>query len=53
VLAQILRFAEKKDTLELNEDLLKCADKVYMMEHIYHNGSKYYSKIKVLDIPDI
>ncbi|TVZ26652.1 putative protein tyrosine phosphatase [Gillisia sp. Hel_I_86] len=54
-----IKICRKEGTTELTEDLLKWADKVYVMEKKHldqikkHTGSKYYSKIKVLDIPDI
>lgn len=53
------KICRKEGTTELTEDLLEWADKVYVMEkkHFYqiqkHTGSNYYSKINVLDIPDI
>lgn len=47
-----IKICRKEGTTEFTEDLLKWADKVYVMEK-KHTGSKYYSKIKVLDIPDI
>lgn len=54
-----IKICRKEGTTELTEDLLEWADKVYVMEkkHLVqikkHTGSKHYSKIKVLDIPDI
>ena len=54
-----LKICRKEGTTGLTEDLLKWADKVYVMEkkhldHIKkHTGSKYYSKITILYIPDI
>lgn len=53
------KICRKEGTTELTEDLLEWADKVYVMENKHldqirkHTGSKYYSKIKVLDIVDI
>lgn len=53
------KICRKEGTTELTEDLLEWADKVYVMEKKHldqikkHTGSKYYSKIKMLDIPDI
>ncbi len=54
-----IQICKKVGTTVLTEDLLKWAEKVYVMEKKHldqikkHTGSKYYSKIKVLDIPDI
>ena len=54
-----IKICRKESTIELTEDLLKWADKVYVMENKHleqiqkHTGSTYYSKINVLDIPDI
>ncbi|HBY69318.1 MAG: phosphotyrosine protein phosphatase [Flavobacteriaceae bacterium] len=54
-----VKICRKEGTTELTEDLLEWADKVYVMdkkhlEQIQKNtGSKYYSKINVLNIPDI
>lgn len=54
-----LRICRKEGTTELTEDLLQWADAVYVMEQKHldqiqkHTGSKYYSKINVLDIPDV
>jgi len=54
-----LKICRKEGTTELTEDLLQWADKVYVIEKRHlkqiqkYTGSKYYSKIKVLDIPDI
>jgi predicted protein tyrosine phosphatase len=54
-----LKLCRKEGTTELTEDLLKWADKVYVMEKRHleqiqnHTGSRYYSKTKVLAIPDI
>jgi len=54
-----VKICRKEGTTELTEDLLEWADKVYVMEKKHldqikkHTGSKYYKKIKVLDIPDI
>ena len=54
-----LKICRKEGTIELTEDLLKWADNVYVMEKKHldqiqkHTGSKYYSKIIVLHIPDI
>ena len=54
-----LKICRKEGTTELTEDLLKWADKVYVMEQRHleqiqnHTVSRYYSKIKVLAIPDI
>ena len=53
------KICRKEGTTELTEDLLEWADRVYVMEKKHldqirkHNGSKYYSIINVLDIPDI
>ena len=53
------KICRKEGTTELSEELLEWADKVYVMEKKHldqiqkHTGSKYYSKINVLDIPDI
>ncbi len=53
------KICRKEGTTELTEDLLEWADKVYVMEKKHldqikkHTGSKYYSKINVLGIPDI
>jgi predicted protein tyrosine phosphatase len=52
-------ICRKEGTMELTEELLQWADKVYVMEgkHLEqiqkHTGSKYYSKIKILNKPDI
>ena len=54
-----LKICRKEGTTELTEDLLQWADKVYVMEKRHleqiqkHTGSTYYSKIKILDIPDV
>ena len=54
-----LKVCRKEGTTELTKDLLEWADKVYVMEKKHldqiqkHTGSKYYSKITVLHIPDI
>ncbi|MEP1489746.1 MAG: phosphotyrosine protein phosphatase [Algibacter sp.] len=54
-----LKICRKEGSTELTEDLLIWADIIYVMEHRHleqiqkHTGSKYYSKIKVLNIPDI
>lgn len=54
-----VKIYRKEGTTELTEDLLEWADKVYVMkkkhlEQIQKNtGSKYYSKIEVLNIRDI
>lgn len=54
-----LKICRKEGTTELTEDLLTWADKIYVMEskHLVQiqksTGSKYYGKIKVLNIPDI
>lgn len=54
-----LKICRKEGTTELTEDLLKWADKVYVMENKHleqikkHTGSTYYSKIEVLNISDI
>lgn len=54
-----LKICRKEGTTELTEDLLEWADKVYFMEKKHldqiqkHTGSKYYSKVTVLNIPDI
>lgn len=54
-----LKICRKEGTTELTEDLLEWADKVYVMEKKHldqiqkHTGSKYYSKVKVINIPDI
>ena len=53
------KICRKEGTTELTEDLLEWADKVYVMEKKHlekiqkHTGSKYYSKVTVLNIPDI
>lgn len=53
------KICRKEGTTELTEDLLEWADKVYVMEKKHldqiqkHIGSKYYSKINILNIPDI
>ena len=53
------KICRKEGTIELTEDLLKWADKVYVMEKKHfdqiqkHTGSKYYSIVTVLNIPDI
>lgn len=53
------KICRQEGTIELTEDLLEWADKVYVMEKKHldqikkHTGSKYYPKIKVLDIADI
>lgn len=45
------KICKKEGTIELTEDLLKWADKMYVMEKKHfdqiqkHTGSKYYSKI--------
>ena len=54
-----LKICRKEGTTELTEDLLKWADKVYVMEKKHldqiqkHTGSKYHEKITILHIPDI
>ena len=54
-----IKLCRKEGTTELIEDLLKWADKIYVMEkkHIeqiqMHAGSKYFTKVTVLNIPDI
>lgn len=54
-----LKICRKEGTTELSEDLLQWAEVVYVMERRHleqiqkHTGSTYYSKIKVLGIPDI
>jgi len=54
-----VKICRKEGTTELTEDLLEWADKVYVMEKKHldqikkHTGSEYYSKINVLNIPDI
>ena len=54
-----IKICRKEGTTELSEDLLEWAEVVYVMEKRHleqiqkHTGSKYYSKITVLDIPDI
>tara|TARA_R110002049_G_scaffold97782_2_gene238147 strand:+ start:678 stop:1004 length:327 start_codon:yes stop_codon:yes gene_type:complete len=54
-----IKLCRKEGTTELTEGLLQWADKVYVMEHKHlkqvqkHTGSKYFSKIKALNIPDI
>ena len=54
-----IKICRKEGTTELTVDLLKWADKIYIMEKKHldqiqkHTGSKYYSKINVLDIPDV
>jgi len=53
------KICRKEGTTELTEELLKWADKAYVMEKKHfdqikkHTGSKYYSKITVLHIPDV
>ncbi len=53
------KICRKEGTTELTEELLEWADKAYVMEKKHfdqikkHTGSKYYSKIKVLHIPDV
>ena len=53
------KICRKEGTTELTKDLLEWADKVYVMEKKHldqiqkHTGSKYYSKIEVLNIRDI
>ncbi len=54
-----IKICRQEGTTELTEKLLDWADGVYVMETKHldqikkHTGSRYYSKIKVLDIPDI
>lgn len=54
-----LKTCRKEGTTELTEDLLKWAEVVYVMEQRHleqiqkHTGSEYYSKINVLNIPDL
>lgn len=54
-----VKICRKEGTTELTEDLLAWVDKVYVMEKKHldqiqkHTGSKYYSKITVLHIPDV
>ncbi|APQ18601.1 phosphotyrosine protein phosphatase [Maribacter hydrothermalis] len=53
------KICRKEGTTELTEVLLEWADKVYAMEKKHldqiqkHTGSKYYTKVTVLNIPDI
>lgn len=53
------KICKKEGTIELTEDLLEWANKVYVMEKKHldqikkYIGSKYYSKINILNIPDI
>jgi len=53
------KICRKEGTTELNKVLLEWADKVYVMEKKHldqikkHTVSKYYSKVRVLNIPDI
>lgn len=53
------KVCRKEGTTELTQDLLQWADKVYVMERKHldqiqkHSGSNYYTKLEVLDIPDI
>jgi len=54
-----LKICRKEGTTELTENLLEWAEIVYVMEKRHlkqiqkHTGSRYYSKIVVLDIPDV
>lgn len=54
-----IKICRKEGTTELTVDLLQWADKVYVMEKKHleqiqkYTGSKYYSKITVLHIPDV
>ncbi|NRR90919.1 phosphotyrosine protein phosphatase [Winogradskyella undariae] len=54
-----LKICRKEGTTALTEDLLQWADKVYVMEQRHlgqiqkYTGSRYYSKVTVLNIPDI
>ncbi|WP_055435778.1 hypothetical protein [Lacinutrix algicola] len=54
-----IKICRKEGTTELTEDLLEWAAVVYVMEKRHleqiqkHTGSRYYSNIIVLDIPDI
>ena len=54
-----IKLCRKEGTTELTKNLLKWADKVYVMEKRHleqiqkNTGSRYYSKIKVLAIPDV
>ncbi len=54
-----LKICRKEGTVELTEELLQWADKVYVMEKKHldqirnHTGSKYFSKMDVLNIPDV
>ena len=53
------KICRKEGTTELTEDLLEWADKIYVMERRHldqiqkHTGSRYYSKITILNVPDI
>ncbi|WP_203296437.1 phosphotyrosine protein phosphatase [Luteirhabdus pelagi] len=54
-----IKICRKEGATVLTEDLLAWADKAFVMEKKHldqikkHTGLKYYSKINVLDIPDI
>jgi len=54
-----LKICRKEGSTELTKDLLEWAEVVYAMEKRHfeqiqkNTGSTYYSKIKVLGIPDI
>ncbi|TYA55696.1 low molecular weight phosphatase family protein [Formosa maritima] len=54
-----LKICRKEGTTELTEELLEWAEIVYVMEQGHleqiqkHTSSRYYSKIKVLGIPDV
>lgn len=54
-----IKVCRKEGTTELTEELLEWAGKVYVMEKKHfeqikkHTGSKHYSKITVLSIPDV
>jgi predicted protein tyrosine phosphatase len=53
------KICRKEGTTELTEDLLIWAEVVYVMEQRHldqiqkHTGSTYYSKVRVLHIPDV
>ncbi|TYB73030.1 phosphotyrosine protein phosphatase [Bizionia saleffrena] len=54
-----IKICRKEGTTELTENLLEWAEVVYVMEKRHleqiqkHTGSRYYSKIIILDIADI
>lgn len=54
-----LKICRKEGTVELTEDLLSWADRIFVMEQKHHDaiikrtGSKYLQKIKVLHIQDV